>query len=270
MVAGTPTEWFDGLPSCFTLEAATFFQERERWESFQAFVLDALLREPRVVEALAAKAPLPAVSKHAEISLAEAIYCRQVDNYLTYISEVLRSLCLRRPEMMHSAEKVAVADVLAHKRMSDLVSWLVERKVNNLSYLGLQDLHEELGRRWGFGLGSDEDVAGAVRIIEIRNLLVHSRGIVNPRFLSRVPDSGYSLGDPVCLSLKETTQAGSHLTGMVCETDQNLASKFGLDRPRRKEDIRDACLQIHEDWGGPFGGYPAIPDHWKIGVSEGS
>ena len=43
-------------------------------------------------------------------------------------------------------------------------------------------------------------------LVEVRNLIVHNRGIVNRRFLDRRPTSGYKTGDGVNPSVSENSE----------------------------------------------------------------
>jgi hypothetical protein len=260
--------WWDELPECITLEAAAYFLEYARWDSFQGFAFDALLRKRENKNSLLNREPLPPVFSQAEKAVNEAVLCRRMDNYLTYVAEILRTICRAKPEMLKSSEKIAISDVLSHRRMDDLVAWIVERKVNDLSYLGLSELSGELDKRWGFALGSDEDLGASVWINEIRNLIVHNRSVVNNNFLSRTRGSGYSLGDKINLSLSQVEWAGRHLSLMVVRLERVLSEKYDLTKPRSKADLARMGGQIVAEWGGPFGGYPEIPEEWKGGKAR--
>ena len=77
----------------------------------------------------------------------EMLFCRQVDNYLTYIAELLAVVFRTRPEMLKSAETIRIEDVLKHTSMEALIAELTDRKVNSLSYRGMKDLHQYLEKR---------------------------------------------------------------------------------------------------------------------------
>src|SRR6266511_3891545 len=65
---------------------------------------------------------------------------RSVDNYLTYLSELLALLFRTRPETLRSSETVPLEEVLRHMSMDELIAALAERRVERLAYLGMADL----------------------------------------------------------------------------------------------------------------------------------
>src|SRR5260221_6988835 len=110
----------------------------------------------------------------------EMMLVRGADNFLTYVSELLALVFTSRPETLKSGETVRLDEILQHSTMDDLVKRLAERRVERLSYQGMRDLQKDLSEKLSFELfPSPESLVRAVRVIEIRNLLVHNRGIVN-------------------------------------------------------------------------------------------
>jgi hypothetical protein len=88
--------------------------------------------------------------------------------------------------------------ILEHAAMDDLLASLVERRVNDLSFKGIRALADYLSDRLAFDLfDSQDDLQRAVRIVEIRNLIAHNRGLstasssfawstaTNPRWANR-------------------------------------------------------------------------------------
>lgn len=154
---------------------------------------------------------------------------RSVDNFLTYVSELLAVIFGTRPEMLKSNETTRLDVILQYKRMDDLISALVEKRVTDLAYQGMRDLSKDLSRKIGFDLFErEEDLARAVRIIEVRNLIVHNRAIVNRLFLSRLPDFPASLGDRVDLDGRAVLDDIEFLDSSVSDIDRRAVEKFGL------------------------------------------
>ena len=68
--------------------------------------------------------------------LLEMIFSRIVDNFTTYISELLRDVLTSKPEILRSKQEVRLDYVLKFASLSELISDLVDRKVSDLGYLG--------------------------------------------------------------------------------------------------------------------------------------
>ena len=164
----------------------------------------------------------------------EMLLVRATDNFLTYIAELLALVFTTRPETLKSNEMVRLEEILQHSTMEDLVQYLAERRVERLSYQGMKDLQKDLADRLGFELFlSDESLSRAIRIIEVRNLIVHNRGIVNRLFQTRTGDSTVAIGSPVKINLRNTMiEDLDFLAKSVVEMDERAAVKFGLHRSR--------------------------------------
>lgn len=159
----------------------------------------------------------------------EMMICRGADNFLTYLSDLLALIFGSRPETLMSSETVRLDEVLKHNSMDELIQELVDRKVNQLSYQGMKDLHRYVADKMGLDLyPDDQDLNRAIRLIESRNLIVHNRGLVNEHFLSRVPDSSAKLDGPLPLSTDEIFEDLEFLLSSVQSIDARAIQKFNL------------------------------------------
>ena len=114
----------------------------------------------------------------------EIITIRSVDNFYCYISDILQHAMSKRPEMLKSREMVSLEDILNFSRNSDLVKFLVDRKINELSYGGIDKLQEFIKNRIGLKITSNKKQLQLLKIgIELRNIYTHNRGKVNDLFI---------------------------------------------------------------------------------------
>lgn len=163
--------------------------------------------------------------------LLEMMISRAIDNFLTYISEMLGLLFKTRPETLRSGETVRLDMVLKHATMEDLISDLTDRKVNELSYQGMRDLSAYL-EHLGFRLfTTTEDMERAIRLIELRNIIVHNRRIVNSLFLGRVSQSPCQLGERYRLDSLSVHSDIEFLARSAADIDERASAKFGLPQP---------------------------------------
>ncbi len=159
----------------------------------------------------------------------EMMLVRDTDNFLTYISELLALIFISRPETLKSGEMVRVDEVLQHGTMDELIKRLAERRVERLSYQGMEDLQKDLTEKLNFDMfPSSENLSRAVRIIEMRNLIVHNRGIVNRVFQTRTGTTSPEIGQPIELSPKSVVSDLDFLAESVIEIDKRAALKFRL------------------------------------------
>lgn len=161
----------------------------------------------------------------------EMVIVRGTDNFLTYVSELLALVFTSRPETLKSSETIKLEEILQHGTMDDLVKRLAERRVERLSYQGMKDLQKDLSERLGFDIfPSSESLTRAVRIIEVRNLIVHNRGVVNRTFLVRTEDSSLEVGSRIGLVPEPLVDDLDFLAKAVLDIDERASVKFGLTR----------------------------------------
>ena len=189
--------------------------------------LKELLSEPRTGQAY--------IKRFARFVM-EMMLVRGTDNFLTYVSELLALIFTERPETLKSAETVKLEEILQHPTMSDLIKRLAERRVERLSYQGMRDLQKDLTEKLSFEIFSSSEALGqAVQIIEIRNLLVHNRGIVNKTFQTRTGDSSLRVGSLFSLSPHSVIADLDFLAKSVLDEDERAALKFNLARSKAGE-----------------------------------
>lgn len=164
--------------------------------------------------------------------VSEMLLVRVVDNFLSYVSELLALVFTSKPETLRSNETVKLEEILQYGTMEDLIQHITEKRVERLSYQGMRDLNKDLAERLGFELFlSPEDLSHAVRLVEDRNLIVHSRGIVNQTYHKRTADSTIPVGKPMeLISIRRIRKETEFLARSVVSMDERAAAKFGLKR----------------------------------------
>jgi hypothetical protein len=175
-------------------------------------------------------------SRHRTIVL-EMMLSRGVENFLTYLSELLGMIFRIRPETMRSSDTVRLDAVLRHSSMDEFISYLAEKRVSQLSYQGMKDLSSYLSKSLSFTiLPEKQDLDNAVRIIECRNLIVHNRGIVNAIFCERLAGVTTPIGKPLGLEYREIQNDIGFLTQCVFFIDALAVKKSDLetmDNPKK-------------------------------------
>ena len=183
-----------------------------------------------------AKVPPAALADFMQ-TLCRMGFCAAVDNFLTYISDLLTLIYKTKPEALRSSHTMKTEEILRYKSMSDLVAALAERRVYGLAYKGMADLNEELYRTLGFQLFTKpSDLRRGVIIIEVRNLAVHNRSVVNAVFLTRVKHKELKVGDEIPMEVEMLLAADNFLGATVTDIDNRAAAKFGLPRPIHRKD----------------------------------
>jgi hypothetical protein len=161
--------------------------------------------------------------------LFETALSRVIDNLLTYVAELMSTVFKSRPETLRSKAKVEVEYVLSHDSMDDLIEDLAERRVEQLAYAGLRELHENLEGSLGFSLFLDSEALDrAITLVEGRNIIVHNRGIVNRTYLSRVPGSDRKLGERLDFDVDAFFDDLGFLAEAGVDIDARAAEKWSI------------------------------------------
>lgn len=161
--------------------------------------------------------------------IAEMLLCRVVDNFLVYIVELLALIYNTRPEMLRMGEHIAVDEVLQHADMESLRRFIAERRVERLSYLGMRELIKSIKEQHGFDLmPSTGDLERAILLVEMRNLIVHSRGVVNRLAGARAPELSSQVGHRIPLKYDDVAGHREFLQRQVERIDAAAVRKFHL------------------------------------------
>jgi len=154
---------------------------------------------------------------------------RNVDNFLTYLSELLFLIYEKYPKTLKSNDQVRVEDILEYESMEDLVGWLVDKKITELSYAGLDKVKEEVSKKHNFDLFPDVGTFEKInQFVGLRTLFVHNRGVVNRRFISKYRSSGYTLKQKVNLDGEGIISWLDVILGAAIDIDKRAVEKFGL------------------------------------------
>lgn len=161
--------------------------------------------------------------------LAQLVITRAVDAFLLYLADLLALIFRTRPETLRSSQQVRLETILQHSSMEDLIGYLADGQVQDLSYQGMRALTTWLEDRLGLKLFEGrESMDQAVRFIELRNLIVHNRGRVNRLFLTRVPDYPTPLNHIASFSVTEIFDGCEFFARAVGDIDSRAILKFDL------------------------------------------
>jgi hypothetical protein len=165
----------------------------------------------------------------------ENICIGTVANFLSYLSETIQSCIKSRPEMLRSNETIKIEDVLRFDSRELLIEFLVERKINELSYAGIKGINDFLLDRIGIELwASDEECALSSVSVELRNIYTHNRGIVNETFLKKPKGSAhpfkFSLGERFHAGLDDIALLANNMFTLATRLDDAVVGKFNIYR----------------------------------------
>ena len=158
-----------------------------------------------------------------------------VNNYLTYISELL-TLCFEtQPALMHEvrgfSRELRETDQKGRELLGDLGE-IVEYLVFNLTRHGIRNLTNTLSEKFGFDLYPTEEMQGMMPYyVDVRNLIVHRRGVVSHYFIRKYPEHEKDQGMLVHFHTPFVGNALLDTNSSALGIDERAAERFSLARP---------------------------------------
>ena len=160
--------------------------------------------------------------------LFEIILVRHVENYLNYLSGLLFDIFTQRPETLKSSEKIALDQVLSHDNMDDLIRTIAQTKVDSLSHQSFYDLVAYFGEHFGLALFPQGQVALLAEAVQTRNISVHTRCIINERYVKRTGAPELLIGTKRDLSMEDLAGLVPLLADGVRKLDGQARKKLKL------------------------------------------
>ncbi|WP_144079852.1 hypothetical protein [Haliea salexigens] len=156
----------------------------------------------------------------------EVVLVRHVENYLNYLSSLLREIFVSRPETLRSSDKIDLETVLKHDSIQDLVQTVAERKVESLTYSSFSSLEEFFSNRFSLVLVDDKGRQKVIEAIEARNISVHNRCVINQRYISRTGAKQTDCGELKALWIGDVEAFAKVATLSVLAVDKGARKRL--------------------------------------------
>ncbi len=174
------------------------------------------------------------MKKHKDV-FQEIIYVRHVENYITYISGIMHQIFVAKPYTLRSSEHITIQEALSQESIENLVLYVAEKKVSELSYLSLIELNKFFLDRFGLPLAISDDLQQLLVAIEVRNLAVHNRSNMNSRYTTRLKISEQNIGKKRIIEYDELKELSLLLFKCVKSLDKEIKDKFKIKGIRSKK-----------------------------------
>jgi hypothetical protein len=171
----------------------------------------------------------------------EVTVTRTVDNYTTYVTDVMSEFHRRYPGSLKGKDKkISVELVLDAGTIGNVIDALTEARVHDLAHQSLGTLADYLKGQHDIGLfATKEGRAAAELAAERRNLIVHNRGVINRVWIKRVGAGHGDLGDRINLSPADIRAGNVALHDSVRHVEDQLQLKFAILRTQPFQPVRD-------------------------------
>jgi len=158
--------------------------------------------------------------------LARILFSSSVDNFESYLSDILFEIYLAMPETLKSPQTVTIEEVLNCADIQDFVSYCAKQKILKLQKGSVRGFIKENKQISDLRVLSDDTQARIEGILQIRHLYSHRNGIVDEKFLQFF--SGFSINDEHSMSVSEICEMINYLAGIVNMVDVSAIRKYSL------------------------------------------
>lgn len=159
--------------------------------------------------------------------LSRILFSSVVDNFETYLSDILFEIYLARPETLKSEQMVKVEDVLNCADIQEFVTFWAKQKIGKLqkgSVKGFIAENKQIKDLNVINIIIQDEIE---RILQIRHLYSHRNGIVDDKFLKYFP-VGYFNGSEHQMSVDEILNKLDYLSDIVDKIDKATVLKYSL------------------------------------------
>jgi len=162
--------------------------------------------------------------------LGEMIFCRGVNSFLTYLSDLMTLIYEKYPKKLPSNKQTTYGFCIEHHMAGDLISALAEQTVMELTHQSFEALAKYFNKNLDLVLfAEDAHLANAGLCVDLRNVITHNRGIINRFFIQRNPRFAGDLGKRLVLGEEERREMLSTLGYCARQLDVRAIKKFGLE-----------------------------------------
>ena len=166
--------------------------------------------------------------RHSQLLL-EMILSRAVDEFSTYLSEIIREVLSSKPEILRTREQVRLDYVLRFESLAELTRDLVDRKVADLGYRGFTEVLDWLNLKLGISMVSNQsNISAIAEIIETRNLIAHNSSTIGTKYIKKVHGTTFKQGELREIDVDYLFRSVEALISFVRCLDEMASKKFGL------------------------------------------
>lgn len=119
--------------------------------------------------------------------LSRILFSSFVDNFETYLSDLLYEIFLAIPSTLKSREKVTIEEVLNCTDLQEFVKYWAKQKISKLQKGSIKGFIMETKQIRELGVIDDETQNKIEKYLQIRHLYSHRNGIIDEKFLQYFP-----------------------------------------------------------------------------------
>ena len=161
--------------------------------------------------------------------LSRILFSSVVDNFETYLSDLLYEIFLAYPETLKSQQTVTIEEVLNCSDLQDFVKFWAKQKIGKLQKGGVRGFIKDTKQIRDLQVLDKDEQNAIEKILQIRHLYAHRNGIVDEKFLQFFTDE-FTIGSEHQMAIMKIFEKLDYLTDVVNRIDLSAMDKYKLSR----------------------------------------
>jgi len=161
--------------------------------------------------------------------LSRILFSSFVDNFETYLSELLYEIFLANPATLKSSQQVTVEEVLNCSDLQEFVKYWAKQKISKLQKGSVKGFIKDNRQISELGIIDEQKQNEIEKILQIRHLYSHRNGIVDEKFLQYFAGQ-HMLNSVHQMSMSEICDNLCYLAEVANLIDAAASSKYSLAR----------------------------------------
>ena len=159
--------------------------------------------------------------------LTRILFSSFVDNFETYMSDLLYEIFLANPSTLKSKHQVTIEEVLNCSDLQEFVKYWAKEKLNKLQKGSVKGFIKENKQISDLGILDADKQNEIEKILQIRHLYSHRNGIVDEKFLQYFVGK-FSVNSEHQMSICEICDTLCYLAEIIDEIDSAAINKYKL------------------------------------------
>lgn len=169
---------------------------------------------------------LPTDSQEGKV-LIRILYSSFVDNFETYLSDLLYEIYLARPETLKSEQKVTIEEVLSCDDLQDFVKYIAKQKIHKLQKGSVKGFIKDNQQIAQLGVINEEVQNKIEGILQTRHLFTHRNGVIDEKF-TQYFQHDLKIGSEFQMPVEDFCNSLHYLSTISQQLDIKAMEKFGI------------------------------------------
>lgn len=160
--------------------------------------------------------------------LLRIIFSSCVDNFETYLSNLLLEIYLSNPNTLKTDANISVKEVLNCKDMQDFIEYYANQKIQKLQKGSVKGFLKDNKQISDLNSINENEVNEIEKILQIRHLYTHRNGIIDEKFIQYYPNI-YKLHDEHLMNFEEFCSKIEYMFLIALKLDSCSINKYNLN-----------------------------------------